>query len=298
MINFQPVTINDKDIIQPFFSKSTFRNCDYSFTNIFSWCHYYHTTFAVEDGYLFIRFHSQGESAGYLFPLGGDDLKFAIGRIMRDAERRNEPFNLFAITEKMFEQIEAAFPGQFQYEKERAWYEYIYSAEDLITLRGKKFQSKRNHINKFNRTYQYEYLSITRKIIPECMELYKRWCRENGGCKTEESLIAEGIATENVFNNYEKLDIRGGALRINGEILAYSYGQPLTADTFGVHAEKSLYEIDGGFTMMNQQFAEHECANYLYINREEDLGLDSLRQAKMSYQPVILLEKGSVTPIL
>jgi hypothetical protein len=97
-----------------------------------------------------------------------------------------------------------------------------------------------------------------------------------------------------VFDNYEKLGLTGGALRIDGEILAYSYGQALTADTFGVHAEKCLYEIDGGFTMMNQQFAEHNCAGYTYINREEDLGLDSLRQAKTSYHPVILLEKGFV----
>jgi hypothetical protein len=126
------------------------------------------------------------------------------------------------------------------------------------------------------------------------LKLYERWCAENEGCNSEQSLIEERIATQNTFNNYEKLGLTGGALRINGEILAYSYGQPLTKDIFGVHAEKCLYEIDGGFTMINREFAKNNCSAYSFINREEDLGKDSLRQAKMSYQPVILLEKGWV----
>jgi hypothetical protein len=102
------------------------------------------------------------------------------------------------------------------------------------------------------------------------------------------------MATQTAFDNFEQLGLIGGALRINGEIQAYSYGQPLGEDTFGVHAEKSLYEIDGGFTMINREFAEHNCAGYRYINREEDLGLESLRKAKMSYHPTILLEKGCI----
>lgn len=295
MLNFQPIKITDKEVIQPFFSKSSFRNCDFSFSNIFAWQHLYNTTFAIEDECLYIRFQSQGELPGYLFPLGDSDIKRAIGRICQDAEKRGDTFRLYSITQKMFDLIEEAMPEVFEYKEERNWFEYIYSSQDLITLVGKKFQQKRNHINKFKRTYQWEYLPITPDIIPDCLRLYDLWCKENGGCNSEQSLIEEGIATQKVFANYEALGLIGGALRINGQILAYSYGQPLTNDTFGVHAEKSLYDIDGGFTMMNQQFAEHNCADYLYINREEDLGLESLRKAKLSYNPSILLEKGSLS---
>lgn len=294
MLNFQPVTINDKETLQTFFNKSTFRNCDFSFSNIFCWRNFYNTTFAVEDGYLYIRFQGAENTPGYLFPLGEGNLEAAIRRIMQDAEKRNDEFNLFAITREMFDLIDKSIPGHFKYESERGWYEYIYSSEDLIKLVGKKYQPKRNHINKFKRTYQWEYLPITREIIPECIELYNRWCEENGGCNSEQTLIEERISMKNAFENYEKLGLIGGALRIDGEILAYSYGQPLTKDTFGVHAEKCLYKIDGGYSTINQQFAEHNCADYLYVNREEDLGLDSLRQAKMSYNPAILLEKGFV----
>lgn len=295
MLNFHQVRIDDRDAIQAFFQKSTFRNCDFSFSNIFSWEHLYQTTFvAINNDFLFIRFQAAGEKPGYLFPLGTGDLKTALEYIMQDAKERNDEFRIYSVTRKMFDLIEEIFPGMFEYEPQRDWSEYIYSSEDLIHLVGKRFQPKRNHINKFKRTYEWEYLPISREIIPECLELYRKWCKENGGCNSENMLAEEKIATERVFDNFEKLELIGGALRVNGEIIAYSYGQPLTEDTFGVHAEKCLYEIDGGFSMINQQFAEHNCAGYKYINREEDLGLDSLRQAKMSYHPVILLEKGMV----
>jgi Uncharacterized conserved protein len=294
MLNFQPIKIEDKDLIQPYFDESTFRNCDFSFSNIFGWSHFYDTTFAIEDNCLYFRFIASNEShSGYLFPLGGDTKKM-IERIMQDAEERGDIFHIYSVTLEMYRLIEEAYPDLFEHHIHRDSFDYIYNSKDLITLVGKSFQPKRNHINKFKKTYNWEYLPITRDIIPDCMKLYKRWCKENGGCQTEKSLIEEGIATEKVFENFDKLGLKGGALRIDGEILAYSYGQPLTKDTFGVHAEKSLYEINGGFAMMNQQFAEHNCADYLYINREEDLGYESLRKAKLSYQPAILLEKGTV----
>jgi len=292
MLHFKPVTIDDKESLQRFFDQSDFRNCDFSFSNIFCWRNAYDTTYAVEDDFLFIHFKSQGRP-GYLFPLGEGDLKKAVERLEADAQEREIPFRIYSITPQMFDLIENVMPGEFIYEKDSNWFEYIYFSEDLISLTGKKFQQKRNHINKFKKTYEWEYLPITREIIPDCLKLYERWCVENGGCN-DPSLVKECEAAHRAFDNFEQLELIGGALRINGEILAYSYGSPLTKDTFDVQAEKCLHEIDGGFTMINQQFAEHNCADYPYINREEDLGLESLRKAKLSYHPAILLEKGSV----
>jgi hypothetical protein len=295
MLNFQPVTIDDKEVVDAFFKKSTFRNCDFSFSNIFCWKHKYRTTYVIESGFLFIRFYAGGKKAGYMFPLGNGNLKLALEIIVEDSKERQEPFRMYALTNNMSDLIYQAMPDKFVYESRRSWSEYIYNSQDLITLVGKKFQSKRNHINKFKRIYEYEYLSITRDIIPECMELYRRWCAESGRCNSDESLAEESITTQTAFDHYEQLGLKGGALKVNGDVVAYSYGQQLTEDTFGVHAEKALYGIDGAFSMINQQFAEHECSGYTYINREEDLGLDSLRQAKMSYHPVILLDKGFIT---
>lgn len=295
MLDFQPIEVKHKDLIQSFFDKNTFRGCDFSFSNIFCWRHHYKTTFAIESDALYFRFHIKGEEPCYLFPLGEKDIKETIGTILADARERESRFQLHAVTPEMYDALQEVFPERFLYQKNRDWYEYIYSSQDLIQLSGKRFQTKRNHINKFKRMYQWEYLPITREIIPDCLELYKRWCKENGGCEEEKSLVEERISTMNAFEHYEQLGLVGGALKINGELLAYSYGQPISSDTFGVHAEKCLYEIDGGFSMINQQFAEHNCSGYSYINREEDLGYESLRQSKLSYHPAFLLEKGIVT---
>ena len=294
MINFHPVRIEDRDSINEFFFKNTYRNCDFSFSNILCWKHKYDTTFAIIDGFLLFRFFAGHNEPGYMMPLGNGDLKKAIDLLKADARERGNDFYLFAITQEMFAHIEAACPGEFRFETDRAWSEYIYDAQDLITLKGKKFQSRRNHVNKFKKTYDYEYLPITREIIPDCLTLYYQWCKENGGCNEDTSLIEERHATQKAFHYFEQLGLKGGAIRVDGKIVAYSYGQPLNPDTFGVHAEKSLYEIDGGFSAINQMFAEHECQNYKYINREEDLGIESLRKAKEAYHPVMLLEKGYV----
>jgi len=294
MISFRPVTIDDKDTLQFYFNKVTFGNCDFSFSNIFSWKYLYGTTFAIEDNFLFIRFQPEKYAAGYLFPVGSGNLKNAVERMIQDAADRSTEFHIYSVTQKMFDLLEEAMPGQFVYEKDRDWYEYIYASKDLISLVGKKYQAKRNHINKFKRVYEWEYLPITREIIPDCLKLYERWSDEHDDQIDKRSFTADRIATQTSFQNFEKLGLVGGALKINSEILAYSYGQPLTKDIFGIHAEKCLYSIDGGFAMINREFAEHNCAAYTYINREEDLGISTLRQAKLSYHPAILLEKGEV----
>ena len=296
MLNFAPVTIDSKDIIHAYLNQNVYRNCDFSFSNIYCWKHLYDTEYCIEKDCLFFHFHTASNRAGYMMPLGAtDDLKPAIHQLMEDARERNNEFFLFAITADMFKKIEASHPGMFQYQQSRDWAEYLYLSQDLISLKGKKFQSKRNHINKFKKTYRYEYLPITRDIIPDCIKLYDRWRHEDKQLENKESLDKERIAMQTAFDNFERLQLKGGALRIDGEILAYSYGQALNDDTFCVHAEKSLSSIDGGFSMINQQFAEHEGAAYTYINREEDLGLESLRQAKLSYQPAIIMPKGFIS---
>lgn len=296
MIDFRPLTIEDKEIFTSFFSKSTFRNCDFSFSNIYCWRHSYNTTYTIKDKHLLIRFYAGEDCPGYLYPLGDTDLKNAIEELVSDAKERKHPFVLYAITEKMFDSIEKALPGKFRYEKDRAWAEYIYDTERLINLKGKKLQSKRNHINKFKSEYpSFEYKSLSDQYIPLCLDLYHKWGYENKEIREEQSLMEEKFATMSAFDNFDKLDLKGGVILNEGKLFAYSFGQKLTEDTFDVQAEKSLYEIDGGFTIINQQFAEHECKGFKYANREEDLGIESLRRAKLSYQPVIILEKGTVT---
>jgi hypothetical protein len=100
--------------------------------------------------------------------------------------------------------------------------------------------------------------------------------------------------TLNALAHLEELELKGGLIRLDGEVIAFTLGEPICEDTFVVHIEKAFADIQGAYPMINQQFVEHECSDYQYINREEDTGAEGLRKAKLSYRPVFLVEKGKV----
>ena len=121
-----------------------------------------------------------------------------------------------------------------------------------------------------------------------------RW-RNDNGCNDDLEKNAEMCVTLNALRLFEELGLTGGVLRVDGEIVAFTIGEPVCSDTFVVHIEKAYAEIPGAYNMINQQFVEHECMDYTYVNREEDTGAEGLRRAKLSYRPVFLVEKGTVT---
>ena len=191
----------------------------------------------------------------------------------------------------MEEWFNREFPGSFDYRLDRDYFDYIYSRQELAELKGKNFQPKRNHVNKFKRTYNYKYTPLTVDLIPHCLELEEKWCEEHD-CEEEESLINERKALNIALRNFDALGLVGGALWVDDEIVGFTYGAPVNHDTFAVHIEKADSHIDGSYNILNQEFARHIPEQYVYLNREEDLGIPGLRKAKLSYRPVILLEKG------
>lgn len=180
-------------------------------------------------------------------------------------------------------------PDKFHFEADRDYADYLYLRTDLATLAGKKFQAKRNHLNKFRRTYtNYEYVPLTSNRIQECLDLEAEWCKVNN-CDQHEGTGNERRALIYALHNFDALGLTGGILHVDGKIVAFTFGMPINQDTFGVHVEKADTTIDGAYTMINYEFANHIPEQYTYINREEDLGIEGLRKAKLSYQPVIVL---------
>ena len=170
--------------------------------------------------------------------------------------------------------------------------DYIYTSEKLIHLKGKKLQSKRNHINRFMRENEWKYKTLTGnpELVRECKSMLDKWMAINSEDK-DPSIDYDDFATKIMLENFEYLNLKGGLICVNNEIAAFSIGEVLTKDTVVVHVEKAFTSIHGAYTIMNQQFVINEAADFLYINREEDMGVENLRKAKLSYQPDILLEK-------
>ena len=188
-------------------------------------------------------------------------------------------------------------PGRFQIEYVRDVADYVYETEKLATLAGKKLHGKRNHINKFKTLYpDWSYEHINDENVEECFQMALKWRNQNG-CDDDAEKNAEMCVTLNSLRLYKELGLTGGILRVNGQIAAFSMGEPLCSDTFVVHIEKAFADIEGAYPMINQQFVQHECMDYKYVNREDDAGSEGLRKAKLSYRPAFMVEKGIVTEI-
>ncbi len=291
MISFKPITIESKEIITSFTLFSSYQNCDFSFANMCSWQFLYQSEYAVVNGFLLLRFRIEDGRIVYMFPIGKGDKRDIIRIVEEDSLSNGHPLCLMGVTPEVASELESIFPCAFKYIAERDYFDYIYYRTDLVELKGKKYQSKRNHINRFNKEYRFEYLPITPELVPLCLKLEDEWCR-NSGYKYDEDLLNERRSMTYALQYLEQLDGIGGAIRVNGEIVAFTFGSPINKNTFGIHVEKADTQIEGIYPVINQLFASHIPEQYIYVNREEDLGIEGLRKAKLSYHPVILLEKN------
>lgn len=291
MISFKDITLEDKDAITRYTMNSSRRNCDLSFANLCSWRFLYKTQFAEMDGFLLLKFWDK-EQLAYMMPVGEGDVKKAINALMEDARAEEEKFCMLGVCTEMKADLEDIMPGKFSFACDRNYADYIYLRSDLATLAGKKFQAKRNHINKFKKSYEYQYLPITPDLIGECIRLEAEWCKVND-CNKYEGTGNERRAITYALENFEALGLTGGILYTDdNKIVAFTYGMPINSQTFGVHAEKADTNIEGAYAMINNEFVNRIPEQYIYINREEDLGIEGLRKAKLSYQPVTILEKS------
>ena len=292
---FKKTELEDREIITSYFGKAPSRSCERTFANVYLWSRHYPVTWAIiEDA---LVFKSQDEThLSWAYPAGeADAVKRALSVMKAYSEEQGYEFSMYSVTPEMFAQLETFFPGKFQIEYDRDEADYVYEREKLETLSGKKLHGKRNHINKFKSVHEdWDYETLTEDNVEECFQMALKW-RNLNGCEDDEEKNAEMCVSLNSLRLFRELNLVGGILRVEGEIVAFTMGEKLCEDTFVVHIEKAYADVDGAYPMINQQFVQHECMDYQYVNREEDTGADGLRQAKMSYRPAFLEEKGYVT---
>lgn len=263
-----------------------------AFANLFGWAVKYETCYAIADDTLFIRFTSPARShPAYLIPImrGGGCVDASLDRLKAEAELGNYPLVIMGITPRCREHLESVLPGAFTFLEDEGNADYIYLRERLVSLSGKSLQSKRNHINKFEKLYpDYSYEPITKGDCAECLAVEQEWLRQHG---TEEDEDKEQEVIQRLFDHFDELGLSGGILRVAGQVVAFTLGSPINETTFGVHVEKANRDYDGSYTMINKLFASTIPEQYVYVNREEDLGLEGLRKAKLSYKPETILPK-------
>ncbi len=288
-MTFREVTAEDGRWARPLLENDGFRSCEFSFVNIYMWSRVYNTKIARYNDFVMAR--SEGKRLHYLYPAGEGDRKDAIDAILADANESQKQPVIFSLTEETKNQMEAWYPGVFLFDKPRGQADYIYNAQDLADLPGKQYQKKRNHCSRFERSYpDWAFHEIRPEDIEAVCQFNNRWCNLYDN-RDDEGIEEEHRAIKLAFRHYDELCLRGGFLTTGGEIVAFSFGSPLGGDMFVTHVEKALYDVLGAYSVINREMARNFCRGYTFINRENDLDEEGLRDAKLSYHPVLLEEK-------
>ncbi len=211
--------------------------------------------------------------------------------MLEDAKSNNIRPRFYGVTDCYKKLLNELFPDKFCFKSDDGFNDYIYEAEALANLSGKKYHSKRNHVSVFKRNYpNWSYEEINESNIPACIDLHTKWINGRGDDDPDFSLEFEAVLEG--FENYSKLGLIGGIIKIGEEPVAYTFGERISDDCFVTHFEKAPSDINGAYTIINQEFAKKLVEmGFKYINREEDLGIEGLRKAKQSYHPVIWLKK-------
>lgn len=286
MLNFRKAELTDKKEIDRLLLCSPCSSMEYNFTLLFIWQNQYGMEFAIEDDVLFIR--SGRSKKAYLFPCGNGDLKSAVDKLI-DFCSGNLVFYSLNTLQKDF--LEREYPNKFAFAENRDAGDYVYLAENLINLKGKKLSSKRNHINKFEVEHpDWCYEKITAKNLDEVKKMHDKWC-EMQDLSERKGLKEETEAVKIALNNYEELELSGGLIRTDGDVVAFSVGDKLNSDTFLVHIEKAFSYVNGAYPIINREFVKNNCVGFTYVNREDDVADEGLRRAKLSYQPYEIIKK-------
>ncbi len=323
MIPFKSPELNDREAAAKAVADSGYTGSDAGFANIYLLRKKYGTQIAFQDGFLFRYYNGVGSRRGYAFPLGAGDPQAALALIAKDARESGRSLEFCLVDEPRAQILREYFKAgtnsteaTINFEEKRGDSDYIYSAESLATLAGNLYRKKRNHISRFNRTYgQFELRHITPENVDVALDIEKQWLKSvasesacEPACECEEaaraecsedekSRMAEYCAIEESLQHFDALGMKGAILYAGEVPVGMTMASEIIPAVWDIHFEKVIgeYADNGGYAVINKLFAECLVASgATLINREEDIGLEGLRKAKLSYYPLTILDKTHV----
>ena len=291
MIEFQRLCPVDRARFDSYFKDQPEKGCEYSLVNLMAWGRQ-----RVHFGSEFLTIFSQFDRVSvYPFPVGHGDVKPVLDAIIHDARRRGIPCRITSMTKEECGLLDALYPGQFCFHEDRDGFDYVYRIEDLAGLKGKRYQSKRNFVNRFHAARpDCRVVALTAENLHLAETLAQTWYSQRQEHDTGTNFHMEQVALRRVLRCWDALGMEGIVLEENGRSLAMAIGSRLSHNTFDIHFEKALDMTDGSYAAINQAFAAYLQEKYpslQYLNREDDMGIEGLRKAKLSYKPDHLVEK-------
>ena len=299
---FKDIDMDAREELNPYFDLVDYEACEYCFNTLFMWQHLYKTGYYIGDGFAVIVAEYEGDTFSILPLAKKEDMLGVIKFIVEYFEKENKKIYFRGITKEVVEVLKVDYPGKFEYIEERDLFDYIYDGESMRTLAGRKNVKKRNHINYFLKEYadRFEYRQLDENDFDDCLEVMNEWTsnkEENNA--VDEDMEEELIGIKKLFANYSVLKdrLKIGGIFIDNKLQAFTMGEYLNPDMALIHIEKANPNIRGLYPYINQQFLVHEFSDVDFVNREEDLGIEGLRKAKLSYHPVRFVEKYTVREV-
>ncbi len=289
--DFTEIDLSYKDVIRDHLSLCPQEASEYTFTNMFAFRDAYNFKLSLYKDILMVL--KDTGPVSLFCPLGGAGILNALAEGFKYLRHfPGEPH--FERIPESFVRTHLVDNEKYIVEEERDHFDYVYDIREMIELKGRKFHDKKNKANRFRSSYQYEYAALTPDLIGECLEFEHYWC-EVRDCGKYPGLEKERCAILKMLRNFNSLDIKGGLIRIEGKVAALTLGEKILPDTMVIHIEKANSDIPGLYQVINQEFLMHEAADCRYVNREQDLGVEGLRNSKLSYNPVKFVKKYKVS---
>ncbi len=289
---FRDLTFEDKPLIDRLFTRFPPVISEFTFTNLFIWRVAYQIKISHFRN-LLCFLSDQGMNSFFFPPVGEGDMIECFQSLQRYLGSKGSLPKIARVPEAVVTQVNWTGSGM-KAELDRSQCDYVYLVQDMIELQGRKYHRKRNHIKQFKGKYSHQYIPLTPEWVPQCLQLQVDWC-DIRNCEAIPGLYNESVATREAFTYFEKLEVKGGAILIDGKVEAFTLGEKLNAETIVIHIEKGNPAYEGLYPTITQAFLEHEGSGFTYVNREQDLGEEGLRKAKESYFPHHLVNKYTVT---
>ncbi len=290
MLNFRSMTIDDRPLATPILRKSGIENSEHCFATMLVWGQRVPIEIAYRQGGLIMR-SDRADHLLYLYPRGFENTKEGVEMIIKDAESAGKPPWIYGMDRQCCDFIKSNFSDCFFVEEDRNSEDYIYLSGDLMNLPGKKYQKKRNHCSKFQREFpDYVFETINPGNIEKARQFETEWTADSN-IEGGRDLLSEQKGIFILLDNFDKLDLTGAMITVHGKVVAMTIASSISDDMADVVVEKAYHDTTGAYAVINRDFVKNCLYMYKYINREDDMGEENLRKAKLSYFPYEIRKK-------
>jgi len=294
IISFKCLSLDDKELIEKYVDKNKLESYEYLFSSLYMWRKLNNVKYALINDALVIEKNEEGKGTFYAQPLryNNENLVSIVDTLIeRNNDFTDRDYLFGDVDENFVESLKKYTDLKFEAIEDVDDSEYVYSTNDLIELKGKKYHGKKNHVNSFEKSYEYVVKSIdNEKVIKDCLTLLHKWHEEVAVTVDKEMLMEIG-AIKDLFSELHFFDLKSIAIYVDDELVGFAVGERVNEKMAVIHVERGEIAYKGVYAFLNKKFLTESFSDTEFINRQEDTGNEGLRKAKQTYHPVKMVKK-------